>query len=276
MFSFRLPLVAAVCALALPFVDRAAEPPAGEALPQIEYRLDSAKIWLHGDVSSVAHEAILRQTVLHAFPDREQVFDLSVRSALPPGWALLSEMTLRALVYSASGTAKIDLDGVRILAVTTDARRSASAAARITKSLLSGMQLHQQFEEIPESDRFSTQCDELFRKTADAHRIEFAQGGSEIGTASMAALDRLVQIAADCPDTTVEIAGYLDVRASNADHAALGQARAIAVAAYFAARGIDSGRLSTPGADASTQNATTQNARMRRKQRSVYIRMTRP
>lgn len=276
MHFLRLPLICATCALLAALADSGVEATDSDVEPAIRIVLDASRISLSGDVSSIAHEAILRQAVAKAFPGREQIFDLQVRGVLPPGWALVSEMTLRVLTTASSGSADIDVDGVSIQVVATDVSATQAAAIRARKSLLPGMALHAQIEEVANATMLEEQCVLLFRRAAKVSHIGFAPGSDQLGTASLPSLDRLVQIATDCPDTRISITGHTDNTGNAEANAVLSSARAYAVAAYFRERGIRAARITTSGAGASEPSSAEASRQARQRNRRVGIELTPP
>ena len=126
----RLSLAALLCLFALGADASPEETDIESAGPRLQIDLGRSRIALAGDVSSLAHEAILRQLLLQRFADHEQDVQLSVRSVSPPGWALVTELTLRLLAESWSGQANIDTQRLYLRGVTLDRKAAELAAAR--------------------------------------------------------------------------------------------------------------------------------------------------
>lgn len=235
-----------------------------------------SRLFIHGDISSSAHEAILKQTALNGFADREQLFELQVRAALPPGWALLTEMTLRALAETHSATAQIDQSGVSIRGVTSNHDRWDEAAARLGKALLPGMVLRQDMADVGPVISLGKQCRQLFRAALRGRSVEFPRASSTLGTRAYPLLDELIQIAADCPAAHIKITGHPDPQGSKESNAALSLARARAVASYMVAGGIDPERLLTAAAARESSAAADKDARSGQRGRQVEFEFTIP
>ena len=83
-----------------------------------------SRLEIEGDASSVAHEAILRESVNRFFGAEElRSVSIDLRNPVhsPPGWALITDMVLRAVSATRSATVEITESGVRIRGVTSTA-----------------------------------------------------------------------------------------------------------------------------------------------------------
>ncbi|MFQ5609264.1 MAG: OmpA family protein [Woeseiaceae bacterium] len=105
----------------------------------------------------------------------------------------------------------------------------------------------------------------------DRDAIGFRKSGSEIRTASFAALDRLAGFATDCPAATISITGHTDVTGYEPNNRALSLARAQAVADYLVSRGTGPDRLLVSGVGSSQPVADNDTARGRERNRRIEI-----
>lgn len=215
--------------------------------PELVVEVQPTELIVSGDVSSQGHENILRATAARLFADRSAEFDVKIRAALPPGWALISDLTFQALAETRSSTATVTDSGVSIRGFALDDERWAAAMQRIAKVLPEGWTLHQQVEEISSMASINRQCIELFRTAMRGRSIEFERASATLGTATSPLLDELIQIVADCPESRVEITGHTDSTGDKSANLALSQARAKAVAEYFVAGGISNDRINATG-----------------------------
>ena len=239
--------------------------------PHLTIEHSQSHIELRGDVSSLAHGAMLRQTVLQRFPDKQPVFRLTVRPALPPGWALVTEMTLRGLAETHSASASISVSEIFVRGITTSRARWSGAASRIEQSLLPGMSFRHQVDEIRMPASLRRQCIELFRTAIRGRRIEFAPASAELGTGSAPLLDEVIQIAADCPLANITITGHTDNTGGEAGNLALSQARARSVADYIIAGGIGEDRIRAVGAGSSQPLVDENTSRAHRMNRRIEL-----
>jgi len=217
------------------------------ASPELRIEVQPSRLKVGGIVSSAAHEEILRETAARSFADRNTEFSIEVRGALPPGWALVSDLTLQALAETRSSTAIINESGISIRGFSKSADRWAFAAKRIQDALPEGWSLHQQMEEISSISSINRQCIELFRTAMRGRKIEFERASATLGTATRPLLDELIQIITDCPESLVDITGHTDGTGAESVNLALSQARADAVAGYLVAGGILEDRISATG-----------------------------
>lgn len=218
-----------------------------DSLPELVIEIQPAQLQVNGDVSSVAHESILRETAARLFAAQAAEFDVEIQVPLPPGWALITDLTFQALAETRSATATITGTGIAIRGFSNDAARWAAAVKRIDSALPDGWTLYQQVEEIPSTSTIHRQCIELFRTAMRGRKIEFERASSALGTATGPLLDELIQIAADCPQSLVDITGHTDSTGDESVNLALSQARAAAVASYLLAGGIVQDRIKATG-----------------------------
>jgi len=243
----RLSLAALVCLFALRIDASTEETEFKPAGPKLQIDLGRSSIAVNGDVSSLAHEAILRQLLLQRFADHEQDVQLSVRDVSPAGWALVTELTLRLLAESWSGQAYLDTKRLYLRGVTLDRKAAELAAARLRSNLLPGMTLDYEFAEIYPPRSFERQCLELLRTASRGRPVEFGRSSAELSGSAYAVLDELIQIAADCPAARIAISGHTDNTGNEENNIALSEARAKAVAEYLIAGGIRADRIRSSG-----------------------------
>jgi OOP family OmpA-OmpF porin len=253
---------------------------AGTLSAQADVRLtienDGDAISLKGDISSNAHESILARSVAEFFPDHTRSMDLVVRPALPPGWALITDITLKALAETLTATALITPERIELRGYSLDPEHWVAARQRIADNLLIGMQLDVGVIRMGPAAPLSRQCIELFRTALRGRSIGFALGSAEIGTASMPLLDELVQIAADCPTAAISITGHTDNSGDEAANLALSRMRAAAVAAYMTGAGIAGDRITAIGVGSAEPLVDETGARARRLNRRIDVELSFP
>lgn len=242
------------------------EPPL--ARPEMTVVVQPSGLKISGAISSAANEALLRETASRLFPGQTAVADLRIRPALPPGWSLATDLTLKALAETRSATAVISPYAIDVRGFSVDAGRWEAAAARTTDYLPAGWKFRYQVEETGPGGSIERQCIELFRTALRGRNIAFARASAELGTASMPLLDELIQIAVDCPASKIEITGHTDNSGPEAVNLTLSQQRADAVAGYLVASGIAERRLTAVGVGSSrplVADNTTQGRRLNRR-----------
>ena len=268
----RRSLVAALCVLVglgAAHTDDVQPAQDSQEPPRLTFEVGKNHVKLSGDVSSVTHESILRQRVSALFPQKTPSFNLRERPALPPGWALISELALRAAGHTYTSRTEITPAAIHIRGITSDASLWRNDLSRIESRLLPGMQLQHEVTEIRATGSLQRQCAELFQAAQRGRKIKFPRSSDTLGTGAMPILDELIQIAADCPAAKIAITGHTDKSGDESNNVALSKARANAVASYLAAGGLPPDRFSVEGAgssrplvDATSQQADRQNRRI--------------
>jgi len=244
--------------------------------PQLLIEIGSSSVELSGVVSSTAHHAILQQSVMNYFAGKTPVLDLTVQPALPPGWALTTEIVLRALATTRSASAEINATTIAVKGITADQIEWEEAASEVAANLLPGMTFRHEVAVIGSAGPINRQCIELFRTAMRGRKIEFARASADLSTRTTPLLDELVQVSADCPDATIDVTGHTDSTGDESANEALSKARADAVAAYMIARGINSERFVTAGAGSSQPlvNEDTSQARQLNRRIDIELRFS--
>ncbi len=238
-----------------------------------------SRLGIGGDASSVAHEAILRESVNRFYGDqdlRDVSVDLRKPVHSPPGWALITDMVLRAVSTTRSATAEITASSVRIRGVTSTASEWETALSRVEAALLEGMTLDYQMVTVSKRDSFRSLCRRRFLQLTRNNRIEFFRSAALLRSNAYPTLDAIVETAVDCPQLRIRVTGHTDSSGDEANNVALSQARADAVVTYLRERGLAEDRLEAVGAGSSEPREADSTATSRRKNRRVEFRLLEP
>lgn len=226
---------------------------------QFDIERQPDKLRIAGLTSSTGHDETLRSTAAALFVDVDIEFQLQRGVQLPAGWSLLTELALRVLAETRTGSATIITDELSLRGTYDDEVSWQRAVGRLTAALPEGMRLHDEAERVAPveptvaapRDAFADLCKEQFRRALHERRVAFRINSSELRSSTYPLLDALVEVAADCPAARIHITGHTDASGDAELNQSLSRLRANAVLNYLAARGIGAERLSASGAGAS-------------------------
>lgn len=106
-------------------------------------------------------------------------------------------------------------------------------------------------EEIIQTPEQETQpentCQQDFNALLGSNQINFATNSADIDSSSNNLLSELVDVANQCSEANIEVAGHTDSRGSDDYNLRLSQSRASSVMSYLIDNGIDADRLSAVG-----------------------------
>ncbi len=225
---------------------RAAAPVA----PYMRIERDVSGIFVAGQVSSVAHEAILRDVVGRLAPAVAVSFDVQLVELLPPGWALVTELALRAALWTHFSEAEVTASRVSIRGVTLDAGAWDDARSRLGASLLSGMHFETRVIELPSLPDYEKLCRQQFDAVLKTRTLGFAAAMSTLESSAEALLDSLIETAADCPEAIISIRASGDGAKSVTANRMLAEARLQVIVDYLIAHGLPPARINVlPAAD---------------------------
>lgn len=244
--------------------------------PKMRFEYGESRLSITGDASSLAHEAILRQAALNLFPQAEHLFEIRQRTIMPPGWALLTELTLRALAQTYSSTASIADSKITVRGITMQKTAWDKAAARLDRNLPTGTVFQRQIIVLRQGESLQNQCNALFRSAQQGRKVEFPHDSPELGSNAFSMLDELIQIVADCPAAMISITGHTDASGNDSSNQQLSEARANSVMAYMINGGIAAGRLQAIGAGSSAPLLDENSARARQTNRRIEFRISFP
>ena len=109
-------------------------------------------------------------------------------------------------------------------------------------------------------------------KTIRLEGANFATGSSRLLPGAGAKLDEVVNAAKQAPEIGITVTGYTDSVGNAQSNVKLSQARADAVKAYLAGKGVAASRITTDGKGAADPIADNGSAEGRAKNRRVEIR----
>lgn len=245
---------------------------AATALPAIEsprftVTTTRSTVSLRGTTASAEHEAALLQLAREHFEDQETDARFSPGVVVPAKWETTSNRLLYALAATESADAVMDEDSITIRGVTADSATFASRIAFLGETLGNSTMMNIDVVDVSTTTPYDQLCERAFAELVIGP-VSFPESSAEIRDASRVSLDRLVDYANDCPQTTIAITGHTDASGNDAWNRQLSLARAQAVADHMIARGIDAGRLEVDGrgsAEPIADNATPRGRELNRR-----------
>ena len=90
-------------------------------------------------------------------------------------------------------------------------------------------------------------CQTQFNELLKGETILFVTGSALVDPASHKLLDKLAEVAKECPESKVTIAGHTDHQGAAASNQKLSEQRASSVVAYLKQKGIAAARLTAVG-----------------------------
>jgi OOP family OmpA-OmpF porin len=241
--------------------------------PVLYMHISGSKLAIQGDVSSTAHEFILRQTADQQIESLQGKFELRSAAQTPSGWALITELTLQAIAQTRSATATVRADLIDIQGIRLADSGWQAAIARVEAYLLPGMRLRHNVIEIADSGSFRDLCRKQFDHVIDGRHYQFANSSHAIPDNMRSMLDAIAEIAQDCPDARIEVYGHTDNSGPEPSNLALSQARADQVAAYLDNTGLDASRLTATGMGSSQPLGGQSGRASRQQNRRIEFRM---
>ena len=271
-----IPLLLAL-AVAQPFAEsaRPTDTATGQS-PEMLIERSATDIRLRGNVSSTAHEVILRQTLREFFPELNSDVDVAIGQGLPAGWSLVTDLVLRTLADTEAASATIRPEQIFIRGVTMNREGLAASLASIDASLLPGMTLVSDVIEIRPVRPFDDMCRARFEQAVTGRRIDFAGSGAELSPGAQPLLDALVEIAVDCPQSRIRVTGHTDASGNEGSNVALSLWRAESVVDYMRNRGLPAERLEAVGAGSAQPLVDGSDPQSRRANRRVEFELLLP
>jgi len=212
---------------------------------RIERRHD--ELTVAGHTASQQHEILLRQAARNAYPGIDLRFEFRPLGLVPDWWTGATLELLAALRPATSPTALLGERTLRIDALVDEplAMEPAleSLARRLPVTLDVDLQLAPTGPAVPAKVLCRRQFDAF-----DAGSIRFEDVGTSLRMSAWPALDRIIALADACRDATLTVTGHTDSTGDDAWNRELSRARAEAVAAYLASRGVAASRIVTVGA----------------------------
>ena len=237
----------------------AADPDPSAAPARLDIERSSGRLTLRGDISSAAHEAILRDSARRFFAAEPDVVELQLSNPprTPPGWALVTDMVLRTLANTRSATATVTPEAIHIRGVAHAGADLTPALRGVEKAMFPNMQLINDIIRVDDTETFDALCRRRLGTLLNNRPIRFQRATDSLRISAYPALDAIVEVMAHCADLRIRIAGAGSPNDST-DRQQLSRQRAAAVAKYLAEGGVPEHKLALePGSQVRKSNSSS-------------------
>jgi len=222
------------------------------------------------DVASAAHLRLLERSLRLNSPPRDIRIEPHRDDRLSAEWMLVSELATRIAALLESGEVRASDRSVRIHGTTAEPEAQAALVSRLTA--VSGAETAVAYEVTAISAKrlsFEALCRRQFYHLTSGKRLDFANAGATLGSASLPILDGLAELMSDCPQLRVQVTGHTDSAGGEAINRQVSEARANAVVDYLVDLGLPADRFRPVGAGASDPLVPGQDAAANRINRRV-------
>ncbi len=269
------PLAAAALLLvALPLAEQSLRPDAdvGPYATLEPARLDAQhgrrQLELRVTSASQGYEDALHAKLAERFAGHVTNVELVPGVVVPDYWNAATLETLAALATLESGSAIVEPDSITLRGVATDGANWNRRLRALQELLPAYVRVVDNVMLVATAEPVDDLCRDAFTAFRDV-QIPFEQASAELRTAAHGTLDRIVEFAFDCRDTTIVVTGHTDALGDEAWNQRLSLLRAAAVVTYLARSGVDPGRLHAVGVGSSQPVADNETAYGRNRNRRI-------
>ena len=208
-----------------------------------------------GHASSARHERRLQQTATEHLPQYEHVFALRPFGPAPDWWVDASTKLTAAMAGLRLPTARLDRHALVIHAYADDPAAAQRGLSDLLRQLPDSVSTDVRIEAVQLSADARGLCEREFARFHNGP-VNFVESDTQMRTSAYPVLDRVVALADACRGAKLSITGHTDATGGEALNRELSLARARAVAAWLAQRGIDEERMRVAGAGSSVPVAS--------------------
>jgi outer membrane protein OmpA-like peptidoglycan-associated protein len=238
--------------------------------PQFSVRFGRNRLHIAGASVSPEHEVALLQLAREQFTGVAITTDFRAGVSIPPGWETLSTRLLYLVATTESAEARLDGGHVAIRGISRDGSAFEMRRAFLLGAVAAEQRLESDVIVIGNGASFDKLCRRNFASFA-VEPIRFRQSSTRVRQASYPLLDRLAEFAYDCHTARIALVGHTDATGSAAWNVQISRARAEAVAAELAHRGVPREHLIVEGRGAAQPIADNATVGGRERNRRIEI-----
>lgn len=235
--------------------------------PDLNWRAvyNGQELTLSGDVTSAAAKRALVEQAGRIMPNARVIDQTKVVDHGSRKWPQVADAGLRILADLKSGEARLARQQLTVIGEAAD--QSIVVAAREKLGRLSRgydgreeikvavatppppapPQAQPQPPSPPLVDPKARACQDGLRSAAKEGIINFERAKADLARESLPTLNKLAQVARDCPQIKIEIEGHTDAEGTPERNQRLSDRRARAVVDYLVRAGVDAGKLVAVG-----------------------------
>ena len=219
--------------------------------PGFEVSVRRGAVTFAGHASSVRHEQRLQRTATEHFPHYEHVFELRPFGPAPDWWLDATTELATTMARLRQPTARLDRVSLIIRAFADDPAAAQRDIDSLLRQLPHSLATNVRIEALNSTAAVRDFCKREFA-TYQNGPVNFLESTTEMRPSAFPVLDRVVALADAGREARLSITGHSDSSGDEALNRALSLARAEAVAAWLARRGIDEHRMLVAGAGSSS------------------------
>lgn len=238
--------------------------------PQFSVRFGRNRLHIAGISVSTEHEGKLLQHAREQFAGVEITTDFRAAVTIPSDWETLSTQLLLLVAATESAEALLDGEHVAIRGISRDGAAFEMRRAFLLGALAADQRVESDVMIVGGDSSFDNLCRRNFASFA-VEPIRFRQSSTRVRQASYPLLDRLAEFAYDCHTARIALVGHTDATGSAAWNVQISRARAEAVAAELAHRGVPREHLIVEGRGAAQPIADNATVGGRERNRRIEI-----
>lgn len=239
--------------------------------PDLDWRAvyNGQQLTLSGDVTSATAKRALAEQAARLAPNARVVDQMRVVDHGSRKWPQVADAGLRILADLKSGEARLSRQRLTVSGEAADQSIVVGARERLGR-LARGYDGKEEIKVAvaappppppptpppapavqppapPIVDPKARACQDGLRTAAKEGMINFERAKADLSRDSLPTLNKLAQIARDCPQVRIEIEGHTDAEGTPERNQRLADRRARAVADYLIRAGVDAGKLAAVG-----------------------------
>lgn len=249
--------------------------------PQLRFELaEDGTVTLSGPVSGPEYEGLLAALAGRPSGGEQLQRRLTVAEDLPATWNTRAMAAARALTFLTDGTVTVTPASVRVEGRTAREAATAELTDMLAQAFAPEVTPRINVLYVPELEHPVGPDPELCVRRINgillADKITFAPGETTLDDHASAVVDRIAELLKECPEIPMEIGGHTDNQGSEEMNERLSRARAEAVLAAIASRGVLVSQISAKGYGETRPIADNSTEQGREANRRIAVRLTNP